>query len=49
MQCQEETVLDKSIETALGKMSKAHELIGRVEAFIDVKKPKCRAKQPLVS
>ena len=30
-------------------MSKAHELIGRMEMLVDPKKEKCRAKEPLGS
>ena len=40
--------LEKSIETALQKMSKAHDLIGRLEAHVDGKNPNCRVKSPLV-
>ena len=40
----EKAHLDQSIETCLARMSKAYDLIGHVEQYIDEKNPKCRAK-----
>ena len=46
---QEEKFLDKAIETILSKMSKAFDLIGRVEIYKDPANPHCRANANLGS
>ena len=38
-------MLEKSIETALSKMSKAHDLVSRLEQYIDRSNAKCRAQE----
>ena len=53
---QEEKFLNKCVETVLGKMTKAHDLIGRVEQCVQPVKDKdgkesseCRASQRLAA
>ena len=42
---QEEANLEKYIESALTKISKAHDLIGKLEPCIEKKNDNCRAKK----
>ena len=42
---QEQIVLDKCVETALAKMSKVHDLLGRLEQYVGSRNKDCRAKR----
>ena len=39
--------LEGSIETALNKMSKAHDIMGRLEQYVDPKNESCRVRRQL--